>query len=244
MGFFEKFFELQYKMLDHNNKLNSQHPYQSRPHSWPLMLRGISYWSNYEKKEQIYMTGNIAGWWMGLLCIFVFGAIRVVDMGLIKRDIHLVNQSKYKKLLGQREILTYGIVATRNRFNRTGGFFLLLWITHYIPFFGMGRSLYLHHYLPAMACNYLLIGSVFEFLFIECVNSPISYQPNEKKYSVTRSRTTAKSYIAAMVILAMQYTVYLFLSPMTYGTPGLTSDEAYKRKIFDTWDVRYGKYYK
>jgi dolichyl-phosphate-mannose-protein mannosyltransferase len=105
----------------------------------------------------------------------------------------------------------------------------------------MGRSLYLHHYLPAMACNYLLIGSVFEFLFVDGVNSPVSDQPNEKKFSVTSARTTLKSYIAAAILVSMQFTVYLFLSPMTYGTPGLTSDEAYRRKVLDTWDVRYGK---
>lgn len=134
------------------------------------------------------------------------------------------------------------IIATRNRFNRTGGFFLLLWITHYIPFYAMGRTLYLHHYLPAMACNYLLIGSVFEFMFVEGVNSPISLNKS-KHYNLTKSRTTIKSYIAAIVLISLQFMVYLYLSPMTYGTPGLTSEEAYHRKILNSWDVRYGKFY-
>jgi dolichyl-phosphate-mannose-protein mannosyltransferase len=95
MGFFGKFMELQYKMLEHNNKLSKSHPYQSRPHSWPLMLRGISYWSDNDTKGQIYMTGNIAGWWTGLLCVVIYAGIRIMDMALLKRQISITNQSKF-----------------------------------------------------------------------------------------------------------------------------------------------------
>jgi dolichyl-phosphate-mannose-protein mannosyltransferase len=112
---------------------------------------------------------------------------------------------------------------------------------HYFPFFLMGRSLFLHHYLPAMACNYLLIGSMFEYFFIDGVNSPVSYQPSEKKYSVERARSTWKSYIAAGIILSMQFMVYLFLSPMTYGTPAMSPEEAARHKVFKGWDLHFGK---
>lgn len=92
MKFFEKFVELQLKMLEQNNKLSTKHPYQSRPHSWPLMLRGISYWSNNEKKEQIYMTGNVVGWWIGLLCLFLFAGISIVDKALLKRKVFMTSE--------------------------------------------------------------------------------------------------------------------------------------------------------
>lgn len=104
----------------------------------------------------------------------------------------------------------------------------------------MGRSLYLHHYLPAMACNYLLLGSLFEFLFIYSVNSPVSYQQHDKKCSVAKSKSTFKGYLAAFIMISMQFTVYVFLSPLTYGTPGLSAEESMRRKVFDSWDLRYG----
>lgn len=94
MGFFEKFFELQTKMLIQNNQLTAPHPYQSRPFSWPLMLRGISYWTKDEINGQIYMTGNVAGWWTGLLSVFVFCTISLVDSILRRRQIYLVKESK------------------------------------------------------------------------------------------------------------------------------------------------------
>lgn len=105
----------------------------------------------------------------------------------------------------------------------------------------MGRTLFLHHYLPAMACNYLLIGSMFEYFFIDGVNSPVSYQPIEKRYSVERSKSTWKSLIAAVAILSMQFMVYLFLSPMTYGYPAMSPEEARRHKVLKSWDLQFGK---
>lgn len=105
----------------------------------------------------------------------------------------------------------------------------------------MGRSLYLHHYLPAMACNYLLIGCVFDYFFIKGVNSPISYQPPYKKHSFDRAKATLKSYLAASIMIGMQFVVYLFLSPTTYGTTSLSEEEATRHKVLKSWDLQFGK---
>jgi dolichyl-phosphate-mannose-protein mannosyltransferase len=94
MSFFSKFMELQHKMIIHNNKLTASHPYQSEPLSWPLLLRGISYWTHLADKYQIYMTGNVAGWWGGLVCILLFCSITVLDTGLRKRGIPFMTSSK------------------------------------------------------------------------------------------------------------------------------------------------------
>lgn len=40
-GFFSKFFELQGVMWATNAGLTDRHTYDSRPHSWPRLLRGI-----------------------------------------------------------------------------------------------------------------------------------------------------------------------------------------------------------
>ncbi|EPB81558.1 hypothetical protein HMPREF1544_11707 [Mucor circinelloides 1006PhL] len=223
MGFLSKFLELQIKMITHNNKLTGSHPYQSSPSIWPFMLRGISYWTKDDTQSQIYLTGNVAGWWSALVAICLFSFVSVLDMALKKREILIMSET------------------SRIRLNRSGGFFLLLWATHYFPFYLMGRSLYLHHYLPAMACSYMLLGAVFEYLFVDGVNSPVSYQPTDKKYTINQARTTIKSYIAAFVLISMQFMVYLFLSPLTYGTPGMSAEEAMRHKVLKSWDIQYGK---
>lgn len=92
-----------------------------------------------------------------------------------------------------------------------------------------------------MACNYLLIGSVYEYFFIDGLNSPISYQPNHKKILTDKTRITLKSYIGAAVIIGMQFTVYVFLAPMTYGTPSMSPEEATRHKVLKTWDLQFGK---
>lgn len=93
MGFLSKFLELQIKMITHNNKLTGSHPYQSSPSIWPLMLRGISYWTKDDTKSQIYLTGNVAGWWSAILCICLFSFLCVIDMALQKRQVFLISKS-------------------------------------------------------------------------------------------------------------------------------------------------------
>lgn len=73
LNFFRKFFELQLAMLQHNAGLTDSHPYASGPINWPLLLSGISFWTGpAAEKQQVYMIGNVIGWW---LC---FGALSVI----------------------------------------------------------------------------------------------------------------------------------------------------------------------
>jgi hypothetical protein len=44
LSFWEKFIELQYKMLFANQENVQNHMYSSEPLEWPFMARGIAYW--------------------------------------------------------------------------------------------------------------------------------------------------------------------------------------------------------
>lgn len=44
LSFWQKFFELHYKMLFANTDNIQNHMYSSEPLEWPLMSRGIAYW--------------------------------------------------------------------------------------------------------------------------------------------------------------------------------------------------------
>lgn len=44
LSFFEKFWELQMKMLRYTDKPGNTHMYSSEPLEWPLMSKGIAYW--------------------------------------------------------------------------------------------------------------------------------------------------------------------------------------------------------
>lgn len=44
LTFWQKFFELHYKMMFANTESVQNHMYSSEPHEWPFMSRGIAYW--------------------------------------------------------------------------------------------------------------------------------------------------------------------------------------------------------
>lgn len=44
LSFWEKFFELHYKMMVSSTEGVQNHMYSSAPYEWPLMRRGIAYW--------------------------------------------------------------------------------------------------------------------------------------------------------------------------------------------------------
>ncbi|KAI9492835.1 glycosyltransferase family 39 protein [Zychaea mexicana] len=230
MPFWKKFLELQIRTINHNAGLNTPHPYKSRPLSWPLMRRGISYWRNELTREQIYMTGNVFGWLLGLITILCFGVVAAMQTLARQRDTHAVQNP-----------------ATRQRVFRSTGFFGILWTFHYIPFFFMGRSLYLHHYLPAAACSYLLIGSLFQFACINGINSPTSptrtsqAAGNQQQQSFTSmvARPSYWSYLIGITILSVQFAIFVYLAPLTYGSPGLSKEQANQRKLIKSWDLAF-----
>jgi dolichyl-phosphate-mannose-protein mannosyltransferase len=94
MPFLFKFVELQLKMLSENNKLTGEHPYMSSPITWLIPNKGISYWHNTETKGQIYMTGNIVGWCLGIASIAVYCGIALADLVARRRGFDLLDERK------------------------------------------------------------------------------------------------------------------------------------------------------
>ena len=87
LGFFSKFFELQFLMLQHNAGLTASHPYASSPINWPFLLSGISFWTQSEGQKQIYLIGNIVGWWTCALALSLYVGIIGADLIAKRRGI-------------------------------------------------------------------------------------------------------------------------------------------------------------
>lgn len=87
LPFIKKWFELQRAMFFHNNALTSSHPYASFPIQWPFLLRGVSFWTNNDTREQIYFMGNPIGWWLASSLLAVFAGIVLADQVSLRRDI-------------------------------------------------------------------------------------------------------------------------------------------------------------
>jgi dolichyl-phosphate-mannose--protein O-mannosyl transferase len=87
INFFKKFIELQILMLQHNAGLTASHPYASGPFNWPFLVSGISFWTQNEGQKQIYLIGNIAGWWTCVIGVSVFIGILGADLLARRRGV-------------------------------------------------------------------------------------------------------------------------------------------------------------
>lgn len=225
MPFIKKFFELQGRMISHNAGLTKPHPYQSTPITWPFMIRGVSYWSKESTRSQIYLTGNLFGWYLSVGGIAVFAGIMLADVLARRRGIDPIEE------------------PVRHRVLQSAGFFFIAWLLHYFPFFIMGRSLFLHHYLPAATVNYLLLGAMYQFIFVDGIDSPVSFLSRKSKttrQTSMKAEVSYKVYIAVGVTILLQIAIFVYLAPLTYGTP-MTLEQVQSHQLLNGWKLQYGK---
>lgn len=94
LNFFKKYLELQTLMLQHNAGLTASHPYASSPINWPFLLSGISFWTQSEGQKQIYMIGNLIGWWTCVIALSVYIGILGADLLGRRRELNPIEDCK------------------------------------------------------------------------------------------------------------------------------------------------------
>lgn len=257
LPFLAKWLELQRAIFYHNNKLTSSHPYASQPYQWPFLLRGVSFWTQNDTRQQIYFVGNPLGWWLASSLLAVLAGIIGADQVSLRRGIDALDHRKCSPTpLGCRapELLTDGSPGTRSRLYNSTGFFWLAWATHYFPFFLMGRQLFLHHYLPAHLASCLVTGALLEFVFsAEPADDGARSQAGKggrkavhrpRRHLTARERFAGQSmkglWISCLVILAAATAGWYFFFPLTYGYPGLSVEQVMRRKWLG-FDLHFAK---
>ncbi|RDB20864.1 Dolichyl-phosphate-mannose--protein mannosyltransferase 4 [Hypsizygus marmoreus] len=223
MNFFKKFAELQLLMLQHNAGLTASHPYASSPINWPFLLTGISFWTESENQRQIYLIGNLIGWWTCVVALSIY-------VGILGAD-----------LLARRRGMDPIPDPARNRLWNNTGFFFLVWGVHYAPFFLMNRQLFIHHYLPSHLASALIAGAVLNFVLTDSVNYPISIRGPALRRSHTRqySDIGLKGPFILVVFSILLFAMFVFMAPLTYGTPGLDGDEVNRKRLLATWTLHF-----
>jgi dolichyl-phosphate-mannose-protein mannosyltransferase len=97
--FLKKWFELQRAMFYHNNALTSSHPYASEPFVWPFLLRGVSFWTQNDTRQQIYFLGNPLGWWLASSLLAVYVGIVAADQLSLRRGVDALDLRKLSEIL-------------------------------------------------------------------------------------------------------------------------------------------------
>jgi dolichyl-phosphate-mannose-protein mannosyltransferase len=142
-GFLGKFWELQKVMWKTNAGLVDSHAWDSRPESWPLLLRGINFWG--KQHRQIYLIGNPLVWWSATAAIVAYVLFKGIAV-----------------LRWQRSCNDYSIPVFK-RFDYEIGTSVLGWALHYFPFYLMQRQLFLHHYFPALYFGIMAFCQIYDF---------------------------------------------------------------------------------
>ncbi|KAG0291500.1 hypothetical protein BGZ98_002989, partial [Dissophora globulifera] len=159
LTFFQKFLELNRVMWwthhdlsapvnadNHSAGNSSRNSGESRPWSWPLMKRGMDYYSSRETNHYVHFMGNPLLWWTATAAVGLYMMSCV--WGAIK---YLKGKHETKIERDRFGVTPFYAVAS--------GTFYAGWVIHYIPFFFMSREVFLHHYLPALYFSILLLVS-------------------------------------------------------------------------------------
>ncbi|KAG0215255.1 hypothetical protein BGX28_000474 [Mortierella sp. GBA30] len=223
-AFILKFLELQGRMLSHNAGLTASHPYQSSPIEWPFLAKGISFWTQNDTRKQIYLLGNPVGMWIAIASLAVIVGIAGADALSRRRGFYPLNQDVQK------------------RFYSATGFFFIGWALHYMPFFLMGRALFLHHYMPALVFSYMVLAAVHGFIFVEGVDGPISEPgPLTRPRRIQRAVVPTLAYVSAAFLVIIHLGSFLFFAPLSYGTSSIDVPGLGRRKFLPQWDFHFAK---
>ncbi|KAF9952125.1 hypothetical protein BGZ70_000719, partial [Mortierella alpina] len=223
-AFILKFLELQGKMLSHNAGLTASHPYQSMPIEWPFLAKGISFWTQNDTRKQIYLLGNPFGMWIAIGSLAVIVGVAGADALSRRRGFYPLNQDVQK------------------RFYSATGFFFVGWVLHYVPFFLMGRALFLHHYMPALVFSYMILAAVHGFIFVEGVDGPISEPgPETRPRRIQRAVVPVLAYVTAALLVVVHLGSFLFFAPLSYGTSAIDVPGLMRRKLLSQWDFHFAK---
>lgn len=206
LSFWEKFVELQIKMLFSGQESQSSHMYSSEPLEWPFMSRGIAYWISNDSNAQIYLLGNIAVWYSGTVALTIYIVLMIFYIMRRRRMCFDIANEEW------------------NRFLNTGGILLSGYFLHFLPFIFVERTLFLHHYLPAFVFKVLLTAAVMDHI----------YYLIRKRY--TNSAILYVMKFSTITWLIFIIYVFRKFTALSYGTVPLSAKDLLKLRWKDTWD--------
>ncbi|KAJ3103862.1 hypothetical protein HDU97_009781 [Phlyctochytrium planicorne] len=228
LPFLQKFVELQGLMISHNAGLTKPHPYSSTPITWPFVLRGISFWETKEGLKQIYLLGNPLSWWASITGTLMFVAMWILDRILLRRGID-----------------DFG-TSIRRWWDRSIGFLFLVWLLHWLPFFLMGRMLFLHHYLPSFIFSTLVMTCVFEFIGRIVMEDPVGVATGNTTlaevipFKSWMRKTVSLFYILFLFVTCASFAVsFYYFAPLTYGLGFDSVEDIRARKWLSSWDLQH-----
>lgn len=157
-------------------------------------------------QAQIHLIGNLVTWYAGTASVVLYGALLAV---------YAIRQRRACVDLPPR--------ASQKFYDAGCILFLGYWL-HYLPYFFMDRTLFLHHYLPAYIFKILLLSYIVEHIYQVL-------QLREKTRPLTNLFILGLTVWIAYVALTFKK-----FSVLNYGNTDLTESDLMNLRWKDTWD--------
>lgn len=170
----------------------------SQAKDWFWMRKGIRMSGWDDARTKFYMLGTPSVWLTGSVSVMAMVGVLVAMLLLWQRKLITVQTAGTQRLLWQARIALGG------------------WALHYLPFFLIGRVLYLHHYYPALTFAILCFGSLFDYV--------TAVVPPRWRHSL------------AVVVGAVVVANYVYFSPLCYGMTGPAA-QYQGRRWMSSWNL-------
>ena len=191
---FQKFIELNQEMYTANQTLTATHPYGSKWYTWPFMIRSIYYWNNANMTnghtERIYLLGNPFIWYLSTIAVFYLLISSLFDF--------VSTKYKTKKF----------IFPDSSFLILLGGFAINL-----LPFVGIGRVMFLYHYLTAYIFAILMLAYWVD-----------KFKPHSEK----------KNLMIVLGLALIAGIFFVYFAPLSYGLD-ITQDSFTNRLWLLSW---------
>nr|CAG4642305.1 EOG090X015P [Evadne anonyx] len=206
MTFMEKFIELQIRMIFISNENVQNHIYTSSPWEWLTLTRGIAYWVDSKSNAQVHLLGNVFIWYSATIALMAYFALLIFYMLRQRRQCYDIHSDEW------------------TQFRTTGEIILLGYVFHFVPYFFVDHTLFLHHYLPALVFQLMLTASLVEHLFY-----------------LTRlvfARQIINWVFVFAVLAWMCGILFMFKKflPLSYGLGPMNATQIQELKFKESWD--------
>ncbi|ORZ02397.1 Dolichyl-phosphate-mannose-protein mannosyltransferase-domain-containing protein [Syncephalastrum racemosum] len=201
--FLSDFWQLNTAMWRSNNALipdpDKDDLLTSTPTQWPLASVGLRMCGWADDNIKFYLLGNPIVWWSSTVSLAIFAlAITVYNVRHRRQAPATLSQNEWEQFVYVGKTIFMG------------------WFLHYVPFFIMGRVMYLHHYFPALYFSMFMVPFLLEHFTRHC--------------SKRTSRLVFGVAFTAVIVAFLQ------LHPVAYGMEGPIEDYASLRWI-KSWNM-------
>merc|ERR1711971_1302365 len=206
LSFWDKFTELQFKMLITNQENVQNHNFASDPTEWPFLTRGIAYYIAKDSNNQVHLMGNILVWYTASLCLVLYSGLLVFYLLRRRRLCYDIDEAEFQRFCTAGEVLLTG------------------YLLHFLPYFFYDRTLFPHHYPPAYLFKLMLAG-----YFVSHLHYLMT------KFTGNKIANTIFSLGVFVWSLGAVY-VFIQFSGLSYAHRALSSDDVRALRWKETWD--------